>query len=98
MQQNPEPSNGGGLEPKQAGPLAGVFATLLLDLGFWLVFVFAAFGGAPLGSGPGFAVGMTLGFVVVGAIVFWLARRRGYHEFSGGVISATCWGLVAIHR
>jgi hypothetical protein len=106
MHANSDPFDGSGPENKRPGPLAGVFATWLLDFVFWIVFVFAAFGGVPLGSGPGFAAAMTLGFVAVGAITFWLARRRGNHEFANGVIiatsivvllSATCWGSIGFY-
>ncbi len=88
------------------GPLAGVLLTFLLDAIVWFIFVFFAATGGIGAVDARFAVEMILGFVAVGAVLFWLTRRQGYHEFSNGVIiatsivvllSTTCWGLIGIN-
>jgi hypothetical protein len=108
MNKSLKPDSSDGREPAShgPGPLAGVLLTFLFDAIVWFIFVFLV---ATRGVGAvnaRFAVEMTLGFVAVGAILFWLTRRQGYHEFSNGVIiatsivvllSTTCWGLIGIN-
>jgi hypothetical protein len=87
------------------GPLAGVLVTLLFDLIAWFFCVFAVADQVIGTVNAQFAVAMIFGFVAVGAILFWLARRHGHHEFANGVIlatsvvvllSGTCWGLIGV--
>ncbi len=102
------PDSSAGREPASQGhgPLAGIFLTFLFDALVWFIFVFLAATGSIGAVNARFAVEMTLGFVAAGAILFWLTKRQGYHEFSNGVIiatsivvllSTTCWGLIGIN-
>ncbi len=100
----PDPSVGGGVPAKNPGRVAGFFSALGVDFLVWIVFVIIAMS-RDLSRLVPVAVGMTFGFVIVGVILFYYARKRGYTEFKQGTILATsivlllsvaCWGTTIL--
>jgi hypothetical protein len=98
----PDPTIGDGVPPKPRGRVAGFFATLAVDFLVWISFLIVAMIGDL--SGPALvAVGMSFGYLIVGVILYYYGRDRGYTEFNQGVIIATsivcllsvaCWGSL----
>ncbi len=93
------PTVGGGTPPRHPGRVAGFFATSAADFIVWFVLVIGGMSGIQ-SSYVVVAVGVNLGYLIAGALVYYYGHKRGYDEFKQGVIiatsivfllSVTCW-------